>query len=257
MQLYTNCLKCGKKVSRNCKSGYCNSCRDRSGKNNPMYGKSVYDTWVKKFGKEKADKMQSEMLEKNKIASQKLWEQDEYREKVIKGISKPRKESFKKEQSERIKQWYIDNPEQKIIRSNSMKKSWENGNLKPNSNSMSESKMEIEIRNDIKNLTELNVCKKTIKIGKKWLYPDVVIGDNLIIEFYVDYWHAHPEKFINENEIVHHNISAKTIRKNDEKRLNLLKENGYCVYIVWEKEYINNKDETLNKIKEWINENKN
>src|SRR5690606_10904764 len=29
-----------------------------SGENNPMYGKSVYDTWVEKYGKDKADKLE-------------------------------------------------------------------------------------------------------------------------------------------------------------------------------------------------------
>ena len=38
--------------------------RNYNGKNNPMYGKSVYDIWVDKYGKEEADK-------KNKIWKQK------------------------------------------------------------------------------------------------------------------------------------------------------------------------------------------
>ncbi len=33
---------------------------DVSGKNNPMFGKSVYDTWVEKFGKEEADRKMKE-----------------------------------------------------------------------------------------------------------------------------------------------------------------------------------------------------
>ena len=50
---------------------YCKkSSESRKGKNsgskNPMFGKSVYDVWLEKYGKEEADKRQKESNEKNK-----------------------------------------------------------------------------------------------------------------------------------------------------------------------------------------------
>lgn len=36
-----------------------------SGKNNPMYGRSVYDVWVEKYGKERADKKYKELQKKH------------------------------------------------------------------------------------------------------------------------------------------------------------------------------------------------
>lgn len=54
-----SCSKQGKKYSQevNKKKGKC-------GKNNSMYGKSVYSIWLEKYGKEKADKMWEEKNKK-------------------------------------------------------------------------------------------------------------------------------------------------------------------------------------------------
>ena len=40
-----------------------------SGKNNPMYGKTVYQVWLEKYGKEKADLLKIDWLKKQKINS--------------------------------------------------------------------------------------------------------------------------------------------------------------------------------------------
>lgn len=46
--------------------------RDKSsGKNNPMYGKTFYEVWVQKFGKEKADELQLEHSQKSKVPTEK------------------------------------------------------------------------------------------------------------------------------------------------------------------------------------------
>jgi group I intron endonuclease len=41
--------------------------QNSTGKNNPMYGKSFYDIWAEKFGKEEADKRLNEFKEKCKL----------------------------------------------------------------------------------------------------------------------------------------------------------------------------------------------
>lgn len=233
---HKNCLKCNKQVSKNCKLGCCNKCRDRSGKNNPFY--------KKKHKRETIDKAKKKLSK----VSKGLWKNKEYREKVIKGVSKPRVESFKKEQSERVKQWYKDNPEQLKIRSKKMKQSWKEGKIKPNINSINESKLEKELREEIKMLLpKSKVRKSTLKINNKWFYPDVKIDKDVIIEFYGNYWHANPKIYL-ENDIVHHNITAGEIWRNDKNRIKILKDAGFRVFIVWQDEYEQNKKLVLSNL---------
>ncbi len=234
---FNNCIKCGKGVSKNCKKGYCNACRDRSGKNNPF--------WGKKHSKEIMDRIKRG----NSIAFKKLWKTKEYREKVIKGISKPRRKSFKKEQSDRVKEWYKNNLIQKEIRSIEMKKNWANGKIEPNINSINESKLEKNFRAELKKLFPKNNVKKvTIKIKDKWFYPDVKIDKDFIVEFYGDYWHANPHIF-KANGIVHHGLTAQQIWHNDIKREEILKKNGFRVFNVWQDEWKNNRKNILRIIK--------
>lgn len=235
------CKKCGKPIINKSKTGYCNHHRDRTGKNNPFYGK----------------KHSKESLEKSKknrsAASKKLWQDPVYRQKIISGVSKPRRESFGKEQSIRVKQWYQDNSNQRDIRSQTMKESWEQGKIEPNINSINESKLEQELREEfIILLPDRNVRKTTIRIMKKWFYPDIRIDKKIIIEFYGNYWHAN-SRIYKENNIVHHGYTAKEIWDNDKQRIRILEDNGFKVFIVWEDEYKDNKKEVIknliNKIK--------
>jgi G:T-mismatch repair DNA endonuclease (very short patch repair protein) len=232
-----NCQKCGKLVSKNCKSGFCNTCRDRSGVNNPFYGKH--------HTKETIDNIKLN----TSLSTTELWKNIEYRNKVIKGASKPRKPSFSDEQSKRILQWYIDNPEQREIRRSHMKNSWKTGKIEPNINSINESKYEIELRECIKERLsdEYNVKKRTIRIDGKWFYPDIVIDKKIIVEFFGDYWHANP-KIYKMNDIVHHKKSAFNIWEDDKKRIEILKNKGYKILIVWQTDYLNNKEEIINKL---------
>jgi len=233
---FKKCLKCRKAVSKNCHLGYCNKCRDRTGKNNPFYGK--------KHSKESLEKSK-----KNRSnASKKLWQNKEYRNKVIKAVSKPRKEGFKKEQSDRVLQWYINNPKQRDNRSIKMKESWRQGKIEPNINSINESKLERELREKlIRLLSNRNVRKTTIKINNRWFYPDIRIDKNIIIEFYGDYWHANPKLF-KADDIVHNKFTAKQIWSNDKKRIKILEDNGFKVFIVWQDEYQKNKDLVIKNI---------
>ncbi len=234
---FANCLKCGKKVSKNCHLGYCNSCRNRSGKNNPFFGR--------KHSKETLDRIKK----RNSLAFKKLWKTQEYRNKVIRGISKPRREGFKKEQSNRVKEWYKNNPIQKEIRSIEMKKNWASGKIEPNINSINESKLEREFRSELKRIfPKKNVRKSTIRIKGKWFYPDVRIGKDFIIEFYGDYWHANPHIF-KSNDIVHHGITAKQIWHTDIEREDALKGGGFRVFVVWQDKWKKSRKNIIRIIK--------
>jgi len=70
----------------------------------------------------------------------------------------------------------------------------------------------------------------------------------VIIEFYGDLWHANPIKF-NENDFplkgFNISIQALDIWKKDKKRLDFLRNIGYEVLVIWEKDYRKNKEKTI------------
>jgi hypothetical protein len=231
------CHECGKLLSKKCIGFFCNSHRDRTGIKNPFYGKTH----------------SKETIETAKIkcrkASKQLWEDPAYRSDVIKKVSKPRRQGFKKEQSDRVKQWYRDNPNQISLRSYAMKKSWAEHRLVPNKTQHNpSSKAENIFFNDVKKLFGKSVVKESLFFGSHWLIPDVLIKDfNFVIEYYGDYWHANPNKY-KADDIVHHNKTAKEIWDRDSFRLDLLKTNGYTVHVVWQSDYKKNKECILEKL---------
>jgi len=241
-KLNKRCIKCNKLLLDKNKSGFCNSHRDRTGSNNSFFGKH--------HSKETIDGIKA----KNRKKSKENWKKKEYRDKVIKGTSKPRKESFKKEQSDRIKLWYKDNPKQKDIRSIHMKKSWKNGLIpKSKHTQMNKSKIQNEFFNDIKDIYPFVSDNTTIKYDSKWLFPDIsIIKDGIIVEFLGDYWHANPNKY-KENDIVHHELTALEIWKNDERRKSTFERLGFFVYTVWESDYKKDKRHVLNTFDSILN----
>jgi len=247
-KLNKKCKKCGARLLDKNKTGFCNHHRDRTGKNNSFYGK--------RHTKESIDKMKI----KTSIVSKEKWQEPEYRKKVIKGISKPRRKGFKKEQSERIKQWYKDNPEQKEIRKKKMKESWTKGLIVKNGYSCNSSKLEKELFNEIKKIAPSAKRKQTIRdMNNRWIFPDILIEDwGTIIEFYGNYWHANP-KFYKENDMIL-NYKAKDIWKKDKERINRLRNipdgrfpKEYNVIIVWQDDYQKDKELILSEINASLN----
>jgi G:T-mismatch repair DNA endonuclease (very short patch repair protein) len=235
------CKICKKILTTKNKSGFCNKHRDRTGKNNPFYGK--------KHSKETVEKIKA----KTKIKSINLWKNEEYRDKVIKAVSKPRKESFKQEQSTRIKQWYMDNPQQKIIRSQAMKKSWEDNKIvKSPIFHMNISKLQKEITQELRNIlsTDEIKTKTTIRIGDKWFFPDIMYN-SIIIEVYGNYWHANPNIY-KENDLIKHEY-AKDIWTRNKNRIIELEDNGYKVLVIWEQDWKDNKQAVLSDFDELLN----
>jgi len=237
-----NCLceKCKTIIPCTNKQGKCNICRDRTGENNPFYNKHH------------SEQSKLELSKKCSIAIKEKWLDKDYREKVIRLSSKPRNPNFGKEQSSRVKKWFNDNPIQKEIRSIIMKKSWEDGLIVKNGYSCNSSHLEKQFFQELKEIN-INLKEKyTIKIGKKWLFPDIIdIDKRLIIEFFGDYWHCNPEIYKENYEIL--GITSKYIWNNDNIRIQKLKSSGYNVIIVWESDYKKDKNQVLEKIKPFIN----
>lgn len=212
-------IKNYKKISRDVR--LCSNCC-RKGERNPFHGKT--------HSKETIEKAQ----EKCRIITTEMWKDPLYREKVIKGISKPRREGFKQEQSERISQWYKDNPEQREIRSDIMKRTWVDGRIEPNPHSINKSKGEDTLYQYLtENLPDCRVNnKETIKLDKKWFFPDIIINNKVIVEYFGNYWHGNPLHY-SVDDIVNHKVTAGQVWERDKKRIDTLTDMGYTVIVVW------------------------
>lgn len=119
-------------------------------------------------------------------------------------------------------------------------------NKKKMNNSMSVSKPETELFNALSIL--LYGLRSQFTLGR-YIYD--ICYKNKIIEFNGDYWHAHNSRFCAEdiarygkNDEV---LYAKDILERDKTKLDFAEEKGYKVLVIWEHEFINNRDETINK----------
>jgi hypothetical protein len=84
--------------------------------------------------------------------------------------------------------------------------------------------------------------EKVIKYKEKNYFYDFCYNKK-IIEFNGDLWHANP-KIYNENDcpnIFNRNITAKQIWEKDNIKNNIAKNKNYDVFVIWEKDYNENK----------------
>jgi len=90
--------------------------------------------------------------------------------------------------------------------------------------------------------------RKVVEVNKKKkIYPDITIGD-VIVECQGDYWHCNPKKFSADYIHLRYNKTAKEIWEKDEKRKEALLKKGFKVIFLWEDDWVNNKEETLNNL---------
>lgn len=71
------------------------------------------------------------------------------------------------------------------------------------------------------------------------------------IEYNGDYWHCNP-KFYGPDYKTHYGYSAVEIWNKDEKKLMSIKNRGYDVMVIWESEYLENPEDTLKKIEDFL-----
>jgi very-short-patch-repair endonuclease len=241
--LLCRCIKCGKQLNCDCKVKHqCWDCyhTNMNGINNFF------------FGKRHTDKTKEILAIKCTEPTKQLWKDPEYRDKVIRGVSKPRPESFKREQSLRIKKWYEDNPKQRLLRSPIMRKSWQEGKIVSSNFACNESNLEKELFEFVREKDKKVKRKFTLRIGKRYFFPDIIKKDKkLIIEFFGDYWHCNP-KLYKEDYSPYPRTTAKEIWKEDEERIHYLESQGYKVLVVWEDDYKNNQEEVKRKIIDFL-----
>ena len=84
--------------------------------------------------------------------------------------------------------------------------------------------------------------------GEKKIGPYKVDGFcselNTVFKFYGDYWHRHPDKFLDEN-IIHptvkdkdnNHMTVQDIRSRDQQRVRDLQGKDYTIEIIWEKDW--------------------
>lgn len=76
-----------------------------------------------------------------------------------------------------------------------------------------------------------------------------------IIEFNGDIYHANPKLF-NENDCTNpylKNLSAKETWKQDNHKINIAKNKGYDILVIWEKDYRENGKDVINKCLQFLN----
>lgn len=114
-------------------------------------------------------------------------------------------------------------------------------------NGYSVSRAELEICELLNLPINSQIC---IDPNKGYVY-DIVI-DKKIIEYNGDYWHMNPSKY-NENDYngrVH--MSAKEIWIKDKAKIDFAKSLGYEVLVIWEFEYKQDKQATIDKCKNFL-----
>lgn len=80
---------------------------------------------------------------------------------------------------------------------------------------------------------------------------DAIVNDKLLIEIHGDYWHCNP-KLYPDGPI--NDVQRGNMRRDFCKR-DIATSMGYKRYIIWEMNLKNRREETLNKLKEWIDAN--
>lgn len=90
---------------------------------------------------------------------------------------------------------------------------------------------------------------KWAKLLDKYVVYDIKHKD-CIIEFNGDYWHANPKKYT-ENDTIRGN-KVTDIWEHDVKKLNEAAAAGYRTMVVWESDYLENTQQTIEKVVKWI-----
>ena len=248
--LNRTCSRCGKPIFDKSKTGLCGECYKHFGKygsNNPFFGKH--------HSKETIEDLKAKCSE----SSKKMWENSEYRKKVIEGATGlKRSEEFKETQRKNALKQFKD-INQREIRSEKMKETWKSGRIVYTEHpSINRSKIEKEFISKLEEkipnglITESSI-KYIDNNSNRWLFPDIIYK-NYIIEFNGDYWHANPKKFKADDLIDKKGITAQEQWEEDKRKKEIYESLGYKVIYVWESDFKENKEEILNKIFEKIKE---
>lgn len=97
------------------------------------------------------------------------------------------------------------------------------------------------------------VGEKLFMSGSHKYFIDIFSGPmKTVIEFNGDYWHCNPT--IYSGSFVHpwKHKTAEQIWEEDKRRLDVLSDKGYHTFVVWEKDYIADREGTLSRLTESV-----
>jgi len=123
------------------------------------------------------------------------------------------------------------------------------------------SDQEIELFDTLKLKTNLEMLygenqKILFKENGYFMIDCYIPSKNMVIEYNGDYWHANPVRY-NKNSVMNFpkgQFLAEEIWKKDKNRIEHIKKELNCsIVIVWEDEYINNKEQTIQILLKEIN----
>lgn len=177
-----------------------------------------------------------------------LWKDENYRNNVISSCTGlKRSEEFKKKQSEHMKEYYKNHPERRQAQGLVFSKAWKDGKHAKMTDtygitrSIAENMMYDAF---LKLFGSYYVSRNPVQgPDGRWCYPDVLLFDSVIVEYYGDYWHANPQLYQPSDTLA--NSTAQDIWNSDadrEKRILQSVVNGYNKYmssissiiIIWE-----------------------
>lgn len=131
--------------------------------------------------------------------------------------------------------------------SNNLKKKWDGGEMeharKIMSDTMKETRRSGKLKSVIRSKKEKEIIVEIKKMGyvvKHSFRVDTKICDvfipslNLIIEYNGDYWHCNPKKYDPDYFNQKKQKTAKELWEYDKNKIDLIKEKGYNLEIVWE-----------------------
>lgn len=239
------CKVCGKELNRHNKSGYCVQHLPRCGADNPFFGKTHKKETIERMKKKCSD------------ASKKLWENDEYRKRVIDSVTGLKRSDEFKDKQRHNALVQFSNSYQKELRSDNMRKNWQNGVIVfKQHESINISKQEKEFISAIE-LLGYRVSHRAFlyeENGKKrHLFPDGIIEDKkVIIEYNGSFWHADPSRGYSPSDVIHHGVTAEEIWDRDERKRKVYTDNGYKVYTIWSDEFVKDKNGSIEKFSKFI-----
>lgn len=85
-------------------------------------------------------------------------------------------------------------------------------------------------------------------------YDMLIKGKNIIIEYNGDYWHCNPKKYKEYYFNQKKQKYAHELWEQDKIKKELAEKNGYKLFIIWESDYMFQKEKTIEHIKQIINE---
>lgn len=242
------CRECGKLLLKPLinKSGLCGECsKFKEGKDNIIHIVGVTGETRQKIG----------------AAVRAAWQTPEYRNKVINNATgKKRSDEFKEKQRQNAFKQF-QNPNQRLIRSTSMKNAWKTGKMKNSMarpSSYNRSKKEKNLFSALASLLNISYNEESLfsikykdeENNKKWLYPDFIYN-KIIIEYNGKYWHCMPDYYTADFKL-HTGASAQEIWENDAHKREIYLKEGYSVLTIW-KTFVNPNKKDKNYFTEKLN----